>query len=159
MLLFLDVGGSMDGHVAEAEALFAAARLQFKRLEHFYFHNCLYESVWKENRRRFEARLPTADLLNQYGPDHRAIFVGDAAMSPYEIMSPGGSVEHLNPEAGEVWLNRVVAQWPHSVWLNPTPRQGWNYSQSTQMIAKLFGERMFALTPDGVEAAMKALSR
>ena len=158
VLLFLDVGGSMDGHIAEAEALFAAARLQFKRLEHFYFHNCLYESVWKENRRRHEARLPTADLLNAYGPDHRAIFVGDASMSPYEIMSPGGSVEHLNPEAGEVWLRRVVAKWPHSVWLNPTPIAGWNYSQSTQIISKLFGERMFALTPDGVQAAMKALS-
>jgi uncharacterized protein with von Willebrand factor type A (vWA) domain len=114
--------------------------------------------VWKENRRRFEARLSTADLFNLYGPDHRAIFVGDAAMSPHEIMAPGGSVEHLNPEPGEVWLKRAVAAWPRSIWLNPTKRQSWNYSQSTQMISRLFEERMFALTPDGVEAAMKALS-
>jgi uncharacterized protein with von Willebrand factor type A (vWA) domain len=159
VLLFLDVGGSMDGHVAEAEALFSAAKLQFRRLEHFYFHNCLYESVSKENRRRFEARLSTADLFNQYGPDHRAIFVGDASMSPHEIMAPGGSVEHLNPEPGQVWLKRAVAAWPRSVWLNPTRREGWNYSQSTQMIARLFSDRMFTLTPDGVEAAMKELSR
>ena len=108
VLLFLDVGGSMDWHVEAAEALFAAARLQFKRLEHFYFHNCLYESVWRNNRRRFEERTPTHDLLNAYGRDHRVIFVGDAAMSPHEILAPGGSVEHLNPEPGEVWLKRVV---------------------------------------------------
>ncbi len=108
VLLFLDVGGSMDWHVEAAEALFSAARLQFKRLEHFYFHNCLYESVWRNNRRRFEERTPTADLINAYGRDHRAIFVGDASMSPYEILQPGGSVEHMNPEAGEIWLKRVA---------------------------------------------------
>jgi uncharacterized protein with von Willebrand factor type A (vWA) domain len=158
VLLFLDVGGSMDWHVEEAEALFSAARLQFKRLEHFYFHNCLYESVWKHNRRRFEERLATHDLLNQYGRDYRAIFVGDAAMSPHEIVAPGGSVEHLNPEAGAVWLKRAATTWPHSVWINPTPPENWAYSQSTQLISKLFDGRMFALTPDGIEAAMKALS-
>ncbi len=158
VLLFLDVGGSMDWHVEEAEALFSAAKLQFKRLEHFYFHNCLYESVWKSNRRRFEERTPTHDILNAYGRDYRVVFVGDAAMSPYEIMNPGGSVEHLNPEAGEVWLKRVTTTWPHHVWINPTPQENWAYSQSTQIISKLFGERMFALTPDGIEAAMKALS-
>ena len=158
VLLFLDVGGSMDWHVEAAEALFSAARLQFKRLEHFYFHNCLYESVWKQNRRRFEERTPTHDILNAYGKDHRAIFVGDAAMSPHEITSPGGSVEHMNPEAGEVGLRRVVAAWPRSVWINPTPPAQWNYSQSTRMISALFGDRMFALTPDGLEGAMKALS-
>jgi uncharacterized protein with von Willebrand factor type A (vWA) domain len=158
VLLFLDVGGSMDWHVEAAEALFSAARLQFKRLEHYYFHNCLYETVWKNNRRRFEERLNTADLLNSFGRDHRAIFVGDAAMSPYEISSPGGSVEHLNPEAGEVWLKRAVTAWPHSAWINPSPRENWNYSASTRMISTLFGERMFALTPDGIEAAMRALS-
>ena len=113
VLLFLDVGGSMDWHVEEAEALFSAARLQFKRLEHFYFHNCLYESVWKSNRRRFEERQSTADIINAYGRDHRAIFVGDASMSPHEILSPGGSVEHLNPEPGETWLKRATAAWPH----------------------------------------------
>ena len=158
VLLFLDVGGSMDWHVEEAEALFSAARLQFKRLEHFYFHNCLYESVWKSNVRRFEQRTPTHDLLNAYGRDHRAIFVGDAAMSPYEILSPGGSVEHLNPEPGEVWLKRAVGAWPHSVWINPTPPDNWAYSHSTRLIPSLFGDRMFALTPDGIEAAMRALS-
>ena len=158
VLLFLDVGGSMDWHIAEAEALFSAAKLQFKRLEHFYFHNCLYESVWKENRRRFEARLSTADILNAYGADHRAIFVGDASMSPYEITSPGGSVEHMNPEPGEVWLKRAVAKWPHSAWINPTPSEHWPHSASTRMISTLFGNRMFALTPDGIEAAMKSLS-
>ena len=158
VLLFLDVGGSMDWHVEEAEALFSAARLQFKRLEHFYFHNCLYESVWKHNRRRFEERTATADLLNAYGRDHRAIFVGDAAMSPHEILQPGGSVEHLNPEPGEAWLKRVTTTWPRSVWINPTPQANWSYSHSTRIIQTLFGERMFALTPDGIEAAMRALS-
>ena len=158
VLLFLDVGGSMDWHVEAAEALFSAARMQFKRLEHFYFHNCLYESVWRNNRRRFEERTPTADLLNAYGKDHRVIFVGDASMSPYEILAPGGSVEHLNPEPGETWLRRVVATWPRSVWINPTPPGQWDYSQSTRLISKLFGDRMFGLTPDGIEAAMRSLS-
>ncbi|MGD0639704.1 MAG: VWA domain-containing protein [Roseiarcus sp.] len=158
VLLFLDVGGSMDWHVEAAENLFSAARLQFKRLEHFYFHNCLYESVWRHNRRRFEERTPTQNILNAYGRDHRVIFVGDAAMSPHEILAPGGSVEHLNPEPGEVWLRRVTAAWPRSVWLNPTPPDQWAYSQSAQIISALFERRMFALTPDGVEAAMRALS-
>ncbi len=158
VLLFLDVGGSMDWHVEAAENLFAAARLQFKRLEHFYFHNCLYESVWKNNRRRFEERTPTQDILNAYGRDHRVIFVGDAAMSPHEILVPGGSVEHLNPEPGEVWLRRVTAAWPRSVWINPTPPEQWTYSQSTRIISTLFQQRMFALTPDGIEAAMRALT-
>ena len=158
VLLFLDVGGSMDWHVEAAENLFAAARLQFKRLEHFYFHNCLYESVWKNNRRRFEERTPTQDILNAYGRDHRVIFVGDAAMSPHEILAPGGSVEHLNPEPGEVWLRRVAAAWPRSVWINPTPPEQWTYSQSTRLISALFEQRMFALTPDGIEAAMRALT-
>jgi uncharacterized protein with von Willebrand factor type A (vWA) domain len=159
VLLFLDVGGSMDWHVETAQALFSAARLQFKRLEHFYFHNCLYESVWRDNRRRFEERTSTAGLLNAYGRDHRIIFVGDASMSPHEILSPGGSVEHLNPEPGATWLKRVVDAWPRSVWINPTPPSQWDYSQSTRLIASLFGDRMFALTPDGLETAMRALSQ
>jgi uncharacterized protein with von Willebrand factor type A (vWA) domain len=158
VLLFLDVGGSMDWHVETAQALFSAARLQFKRLEHFYFHNCLYESVWRDNRRRFDERTPTAGLLNAYGRDHRAIFVGDASMSPHEILSPGGSVEHLNPEPGATWLKRVVEAWPRSVWINPTPPAQWDYSHSTRVISSLFGDRMFALTPDGLEAAMRTLS-
>jgi uncharacterized protein with von Willebrand factor type A (vWA) domain len=159
VLLFLDVGGSMDWHVEAAEALFAAARLQFKRLEPFYFHNCLYESVWKSNRRRFEERTPTQDLINTYGGDHRVVFVGDAAMSPHEIVARGGSVEHDNPESGEVWLKRVVARWPRSVWINPTPPDQWPYSQSARIIAAQFAGRMFPLTPDGLEAAMRALAR
>jgi hypothetical protein len=159
VLLFLDVGGSMDWHVETAQALFSAARLQFKRLEHFYFHNCLYESVWRDNRRRFDERTSTAGLLNAYGRDHRVIFVGDASMSPHEITAPGGSVEHLNPEPGAIWLKRAVEAWPRSVWLNPTPPSQWDYSQSTRIIASLFGDRMFALTPDGLETAMRALSQ
>jgi uncharacterized protein with von Willebrand factor type A (vWA) domain len=158
VLLFLDVGGSMDWHVETAQALFSAARLQFKRLEHFYFHNCLYESAWRDNRRRFDERTPTAGLLNAYGRDHRAIFVGDASMSPHEILSPGGSVEHLNPEPGATWLKRVVEAWPRSVWINPAPPAQWDYSHSTRIISSLFGDRMFALTPDGLEAAMRTLS-
>jgi uncharacterized protein with von Willebrand factor type A (vWA) domain len=158
VLLFLDVGGSMDWHVETAQALFSAARLQFKRLEHFYFHNCLYESVWRDNRRRFEERTSTASLLNAYGRDHRVIFVGDASMSPHEIVTPGGSVEHSNPEPGATWLKRVVEAWPRSVWINPTPPSQWDYSHSTRIISSLFGDRMFALTPDGLETAMRALS-
>jgi uncharacterized protein with von Willebrand factor type A (vWA) domain len=158
VLLFLDVGGSMDWHVETAQALFSAARLQFKRLEHFYFHNCLYESVWRDNRRRFDERTPTTGLLNAYGRDHRVIFVGDASMSPHEITAQGGSVEHLNPEPGAIWLKRVVEAWPRSVWINPTPPSQWDYSQSTTMIAQIFQHRMFPLTPDGVEAAMRALA-
>jgi uncharacterized protein with von Willebrand factor type A (vWA) domain len=158
VLLFLDVGGSMDWHVEAADSLFSAARLQFKRLEHFYFHNCLYETVWKNNRRRFEERTPTRDILNAYGRDHRAIFVGDAAMSPHEILTAGGSVEHVNPEPGETWLRRAVATWPRSVWINPTPPEQWAFSHSTRIVEALFEQRMFALTPDGIEAAMRALT-
>jgi hypothetical protein len=159
VLLFLDVGGSMDWHVEAAESLFAAARLQFKRLEHFYFHNCLYESVWKSNRRRFEERTPTRDVINSFGRDHRVVFVGDAAMGPHEILAPGGSVEHHNPESGETWLRRAAAHWPRSVWINPSPPEQWTYAQSTRIISALFEQRMYPLTPDGVEAAMRALAR
>jgi uncharacterized protein with von Willebrand factor type A (vWA) domain len=148
----------MQWHVEAAEPLFSAARSQFKRLEHFYFHNCLYESVWRNNRRRHDERVSTRDLLNSYGRDYRVVFVGDASMSPYEIVSPGGSVEHLNPEPGKLWLERAILTWPRTVWINPTPPEQWNYSQSTMMIAGIFQHRMFALTPDGVEAAMRALA-
>ena len=158
VLLFLDVGGSMDWHVEEAEHLFSAARSEFKRLEHFYFHNCLYESVWKTNRRRSEERIATRNLLNSYGRDYRVVFVGDASMSPYEIVSRGGSVEHVNLEPGQTWLERAIVTWPRTVWINPTPEKHWGYSQSTAMIAEIFQRRMFALTPDGVEAAMRALA-
>jgi hypothetical protein len=156
--LFLDVGGSMDWHVEAAEQLFSAAKSQFKRLDHFYFHNCLYESVWKNNRRRHDERAPTRDLFNSYRRDYRVVFVGDASMSPHEIMAAGGSVEHLNPEPGRVWLERAILAWPRTVWINPTPQSQWNHSLSTTMIAQIFQHRMFPLTPDGVEAAMRALA-
>jgi uncharacterized protein len=159
VLLFLDVGGSMDWHVEAAENLFSAASSQFKRLEHFYFHNCLYENVWKRNRRRHEERTPTLDILNTYGRDYRAIFVGDASMSPYEITMPGGSVEHVNPEAGQIWLERAMRAYPHAVWINPTPEGQWGYSQSTDMIRRIFAGRMYALTLDGLENAMRQLTR
>jgi hypothetical protein len=158
VLLFLDVGGSMDWHVEEAQALFAAARSQFKRLEHFYFHNCLYESVWKNNRRRHDERTPTRDLFNSYGRDYRAVFIGDAAMSPHEITAPGGSVEHLNAEPGKAWLERAVAAWPRSAWINPSPESAWSYSHSTALIGDIFQRRMFPLTPQGIETAMRALA-
>ena len=158
VLLFLDAGGSMDWHVEAAEQLFSAARSQFRRLEHFYFHNCLYETVWKNNRRRHDERVSTRDLINSYRRDHRVVFVGDASMSPYEITTPGGSVEHLNPEPGKLWLERAILAWPRTVWINPTPQSAWNQSLSTTMIAEIFQHRMFPLTGDGVEAAMRALA-
>jgi uncharacterized protein with von Willebrand factor type A (vWA) domain len=159
VLLFLDIGGSMDWHVEAAESLFAAAKSQFKRLEHFYFHNCLYESVWKDNRRRHSERTPTQDILNSYGRDYRVVFVGDASMSPYEISMPGGSVEHVNPESGQVWLERMIAAYKHLVWINPTPEPNWSYSQSTGMIRRIIGDRMFPLTIEGLDGAMRALAR
>jgi uncharacterized protein with von Willebrand factor type A (vWA) domain len=159
VLLFLDVGGLDVPIHRAAESLFAAARLQFKRLEHFYFHNCLYESLWKSNRRRFEERTPTQTVINSFGRDHRVVFVGDAAMGPHEILAPGGSVEHHNPESGETWLKRAVAHWPRSVWINPSPPEQWTYAQSTRIISALLEQRMYPLTPDGVEAAMRALAR
>ena len=119
LLMFFDVGGSMDDHIRIVEELFSAARAEFRQLEYFYFHNCLYEGVWKDNRRRHAESIPTFDVLHKYGPDYKVIFVGDASMSPYEIAHPGGSVEHWNPEAGQVWLGRVLQQWPNAVWLNP----------------------------------------
>jgi len=159
VLLFLDVGGSMDWHVEAADGLFSAARLQFKRLEHFYFHNCLYESVWRSNRRRAEERIPTQQVINSFGRDHRVVFVGDAAMGPHEILAIGGSIEGHNPESGETWLKRALDHWPRSVWINPSPPEQWAYAPSTRLISALFGGRMHPLTPDGVEAAMRALAR
>ena len=126
--MFLDVGGSMDPHVRVVEELFSAARSEFKHLEYFYFHNCLYEGVWRDNRRRWDAQTPTAEILRTYGPDYRVIFVGDAAMSPYEITHPGGACEHWNAESGEAWLARVLATWRRAVWLNPTPEAAWGYT-------------------------------
>ena len=158
VLLFLDIGGSMDDHIRIAEELFSAARTELKHLEHFYFHNCLYEGVWKDNRRRHSEVIPTMDVLHKYGPDYKVIFVGDAAMSPYEITHAGGSVEHWNPEAGQVWLTRVLNTWKQAVWLNPVQERAWNFTHSTQMIRTLFGGRMYPLTLSGLDQAMKELS-
>jgi uncharacterized protein with von Willebrand factor type A (vWA) domain len=159
VLIFFDIGGSMDAYIERAEELFSAARTEFKHLEYFYFHNCLYESVWKNNRRRFNERIPTWDVLHKYPSDYKVIFVGDAAMSPYEIAVPGGSVEHVNAEPGSVWLQRVLQTYPNVVWLNPEQRRYWDYSESTAMIRKLFENRMYPLTLEGLEEAIRELAR
>ena len=157
LLLFLDVGGSMDGHVLATQALFAAAKAEFRQLSFFYFHNCLYEEVWTDNARRLTQRIPTWDILRRFGPDYRAIFVGDAAMSPYEIDSPGGSVEHWNPESGGTWLTRSTQQWPRHLWINPVAEQQWGYTRSTQMIRTLFDGHMVPLTLAGLAKGIKTL--
>ena len=159
VLLFLDIGGSMDAHVKMCEELFSAAKTEFKHLEFFYFHNCLYEGVWKDNRRRHSEKIPTWDVLNKYPADWRAIFVGDATMSPYEVTLPGGSVEHWNEEAGAVWMKRATQQWDKVAWLNPSPERYWNYSASVGMLRELVDERMYPLTLDGLEKAMRALAK
>lgn len=159
LLLFLDVGGSMDGYIRQVEELFSAARAEFKHIEFFYFHNCLYEGVWRDNSRRWGQQMDTWDVLRTYGPTYKCIFVGDAAMSPYEIVYPGGAVEHWNAEAGDVWLRRAVDQWPSTVWLNPVPEKGWRYTQSTALIKDLFDQRMYPLTLSGIGDAMKELTR
>ena len=159
VLLFLDVGGSMDWHIKACEELFSAARAEFKHLEVFYFHNCIYERVWRENRRRFQETTPTWELLHTYPHDYKAIFVGDASMSPYEIVQPGGSVEHMNAESGETWMRRVLATYPHAVWLNPAPERDWGYTASIRMIRQLLEGRMFPLTLEGLDGAMRELGR
>ena len=159
VLVFFDVGGSMDWHIEETEQLFSAARAEFKTLEYFYFHNCLYEGVWKENRRRWQEKIDTWQVLHTYGSDYKVIFVGDASMSPYEIAIPGGSVEHMNPEAGQVWLQRVLDIYAHAVWLNPVAEDSWRYTQSIQMIRQLFGGRMYPLTLEGLDRAIAELKR
>lgn len=159
LLLFLDVGGSMDPYIKVMEELFSAARSEFKHLEYYYFHNCPYEGVWKDNRRRHAERTPTAEVMRTYGHDYKLLFVGDASMSPYEISQPGGSVEHWNEEAGEQWMRRLTANWPAAVWINPIPQQHWTVSQSIRMMQTLMEGRMFALTLDGLDAAMRELVR
>ncbi|HEX2763743.1 MAG TPA: VWA domain-containing protein, partial [Allosphingosinicella sp.] len=159
LLLLLDVGGSMDPHVRLCEELFSAATSEFKNLEFFYFHNCPYESLWKDNRRRFSERTPTWDVLHKFGHDWKLVFVGDASMSPYEITHPGGSVEHFNDEAGAVWLQRLATTYPSAAWLNPVAEKYWGYSQSTQIVRQLIQDRMFPLTLHGLDDAMRALSR
>jgi uncharacterized protein with von Willebrand factor type A (vWA) domain len=159
VLMFFDVGGSMDWHVKSAEELFSAARSEFKHLEYYYFHNCLYEFVWKDNRRRWSERTPTWQVLHTYPADYKVIFVGDASMSPYEVLQPGGAVEHMNAEAGAVWLQRVTDIYQSAVWLNPIPQEHWDWTHSIGLIRRAFSDRMFPLTLDGLDRAMRELMR
>ncbi|MES0882638.1 vWA domain-containing protein [Roseibium sp. SCP14] len=159
VLLFFDIGGSMDDHIRVCEELFSAARSEFKVMEHFYFHNCLYEFVWKENRRRHTERIPTMDVLHKYPADYKIIFVGDASMSPYEIAYRGGSVEHWNEEAGETWMKRITGLYKSAVWLNPVRQEHWHYTHSIKMLNELMENRMFPMTVEGLTDAMKELAR
>ncbi len=159
VLLFFDIGGSMDDHIRICEELFSAARSEFKVMEHFYFHNCLYEHVWKENRRRHSERMATMDVLHKYPADYKVIFVGDASMSPYEIAYPGGSVEHWNEEAGAVWMQRITGLYSRAAWLNPVPEAHWDYTHSIRMMRELMGGRMYPMTLEGLTDAMRDLAR
>ena len=158
VLLFLDVGGTMDDHIQVVEELFSAARTEFKNLEHFYFHNCVYGSVWKENRRRAHEHIATVDVMRKYGHDYKLVFVGDASMSPYELDEVGGSVEHWNDEPGRTWLARMLRAWPRAAWLNPVPEQHWGWTPSIHGIQALMEGRMYPVTLAGLERAMRALS-
>ena len=159
VLLFLDVGGSMDPHVKVCEELFSAARTEFKHLEYFYFHNFIYESVWKNNIRRFNERTATLDLMHKYAHDYKVVFVGDASMSPYEIMQPGGSVEHWNEESGELWMRRLRETYEKCVWINPVPEDEWEYTQSIAITRQLMDGKMYPLTLRGLEDGMSFLSK
>jgi hypothetical protein len=159
LLMFFDVGGSMDDHVSAVEELFSAARAEFRHMDYFYFHNCLYETVWKDNRRRHVDVAATADLIRTFGSDYRVVFVGDAAMSPYEITRAGGASEHWNKEAGEVWLNRITGHFRKCIWLNPMPETEWSSTTSIGMVRRLFAGRMYPLTLGGLEHATRELSR
>jgi len=159
LLLLMDVGGTMDPHVQQVEQLFSAARSEFKHLEFYYFHNCVYEHVWKDNARRRSAKTETLELTRKYPRDWRLVFVGDATMSPYEILQAGGSVEHHNPEPGAVWLQRLVQAFPKSVWLNPEPAGVWPYRQSIGLVQQIMGQRMHPLTLAGLDGAMRWLSK
>ncbi len=159
VLLFLDVGGSMDEHIRICEELFSAARGEFKHLEHFYFHNCIYEHVWKDNRRRHDERLELRELMHKYGEDYKVVLVGDATMSPYEILQPGGALEYANEEPGAAWLQRLLQTWRHAVWLNPTPPNLWQYHHSIEIVRSMFGSRMFPMTLDGLARAMRELNK
>ncbi len=157
VLLFFDVGGSMDPYVKLTEELFSAARSEFKHLEYFYFHNCPYEGLWKDNRRRHIEKIPTWEVLNTYGANYKCIFVGDASMSPYEITVAGGSVEHMNPEPGAVWIQRFRSHFGRCVWLNPTQQKYWRYTRSIEMVEELLEGNMFPLTIGGLDDAIKEL--
>ena len=158
VLLCLDVGGSMDDHVKICEELFSAASSEFKHLEYFYFHNCVYEGLWKDNLRRNSVRLPTLDLMHKYPADYKLILVGDATMSPYEIQYPGGSVEHWNEESGATWMKRLLDTYPKAIWLNPEPQERWPHTPSIQMLSELMSQRMYPLTVSGLEQGMRELS-
>ena len=159
VLLFLDVGGSMDSHIEQVEQLFSAASNVFKNLHYFYFHNCLYEGIWKNNNRRWNERLSTYDVIRTYGKEFKCIFVGDATMSPYEIVIPGGGNEHFNDEPGRVWLERAITQWPSYIWINPVIEKYWEYSESTMIIKDIFKNRMVPLTLDGIDKATRILAK
>jgi len=159
VLCFFDVGGSMDAHIRVCEQLFSAARTEFKHMEYFYFHNCPYESVWRDNRRRMSERIPTWSILHKYAHDYKVIFVGDATMAPYEITHPGGSVEHWNDEPGALWVQRFAELYDKLVWINPTPQETWEYSASVQMLRELVGGRMYPLTIRGLEDGMGELTK
>lgn len=159
LLIFFDVGGSMDAHVKTCEQLFSAVKTEFKHLEYFYFHNCVYESLWKDNARRYDEGKNTQDILNTFGKDYHVIFVGDAAMSPYEVAYENGSVEHNNAEAGSVWLNRIKDKWHKTIWLNPVQENYWKYTQSTLMIKEIFDDKMYPLTVSGITDGIKYLSK
>src|SRR6195952_3122015 len=159
VLMLLDVGGSMDDHIKRVEELFSAAKSEFKHLEFYYFHNCVYDYLWKNNKRRHGERTATFDVLHKFSPDTKLIFVGDATMSPYEVVQPGGSVEYNNAEAGAIWLRRLADQFPHFAWLNPEPERLWEYRQSISVIRQILGGRMYGLTLAGLESAMRALSK
>jgi uncharacterized protein len=157
VLIFFDIGGSMDPYITLMEELFSAARAEFKHLVPFYFHNCLYEGVWRDNARRWDDQTPTWDVLRSYGTDYKAIFVGDASMSPYEVLHPGGANEHWNAESGQVWLQRACAQWPNHLWINPVPEAHWGYTQSIRLISQIFEGRMVPMTLEGLSTGIKAL--
>ena len=159
VLMFLDIGGSMDDHIKLCQELFSASKTEFKHLEYYYFHNCLYDFVWKDNRRRHQERFRTWDILHKYGHDYKLIFVGDATMSPYEILQPGGSIEYHNEEAGAIWIKRMLDVYSKAIWLNPEPKEVWSYRQSIGVIKDLMGDRMFPTTIDGLEKAMKVLTK
>src|SRR4051812_2677301 len=159
VLMFLDIGGSMDDHIKLCEELFSASKAEFKHLEYFYFHNCLYDYVWKDNRRRHSERVRTSDIMHKYGHDYKLIFVGDATMSPYEILQPGGSIEYSNDEAGAVWMRRMLDVYPKAAWLNPEPEEIWPYRQSVGILREIMGGRMYPTTIQGLERAMRSLTK
>ena len=159
VLMFLDVGGSMDAHVKVLQEMFSAARAELKTLVTFYFHNCLYEGVWRDNARRWDAQTPTAEVMRTYASNYKCIFVGDASMSPYEILQPGGANEHWNSETGKVWLERACQHWPNHLWINPTPEAHWPQTQSTRLIGEIFASRMVPMTLDGISRGVRSLGR